>query len=1027
MHSWRDSGNVILHPVDSPTEWPPEATSISNALRAPLPDWVYYGPHPFTSGHCRSLAAELKAQRPLIRTGCSASSSCDATSTDALRLSFDLALCTTALLRSSILVEPDIPQDAISKTPVIAHFLRDLISIYLPDALSLYKAEYVLPRHPMSHSNPLCKFMPKTAVASLIVGTAAIEMPEDRSMQSCSADSQGSADDSNVSFSSSSAPRRWEPWELDVPGRMERHFPNADEDESEESSTTITQDSSINRHLLAAASPGDKVLLPFLCVCEGQGIFSLLASTLYQRLACGVKDPVIGLAYQYGSSTIQVLVAWLGECDMSDDSLPSVHVSYQDGSMDLPSSSMFDLHRPDGTLRLASFVMALQELVVRVREVLAEQSASPQPEPFAWRSDFNPFEENNGGSDDSMSTIATWVQNVAEATSGSTEMLPAPISPPSSALVHEMSSRAASRSRSSRSGKSSGPPQQLDTIDEHKDLKQTTSRPEKSDGRQADQASKASKTGSKRRSCSEFARGKQEEWGNNNFRDNHVAMWMADRSAVLSGFLGNESSDATIKYEEYTTFTWPAKWIALDKLPPVDPLVNDLRTELFNAFQAREAKAKAPYRPASDYVCKIMTSHLSLILHVCRYILQPRPASDAPTNHEVETRLDWDFIMRTLLRSDDVLPLLERTLRLSENIQVRYDFSQKYKDEFLSVLQAENRAFTDVIRAETSEDLDHLRGYTTRLNTVQSAWFAEPREYSLTRSQKEPLTGKCDSIAALRFPDFYPPGSEKLRTQHRLIIQDEESTAYDEPTLQPDEAQVRVGVAEPQTRTDRAIAEAGSIFGSSRNETLSLPAISNPRKEPLATRLPPHSKPTALRESRSLYAPLLVVEHKKAHDASKESNAGTKQCRMYAVTASKFLAHLGIYDFPTFGVVTNGALGAVTCTYTSRARDGTASPKDPEITRVVEARARLFNLAHPLGAFHFATFLCMVAHDHAAELRKRLEEVEGDFKAEFHAQARAGRSLVWSRDMQPDVLHAKAEAAAKSRPPSGASSPVPAS
>ncbi|EPQ59860.1 hypothetical protein GLOTRDRAFT_126155 [Gloeophyllum trabeum ATCC 11539] len=952
MHSWRDIGNVILHPVDSAAQWPPEATSVSNALKAPLPDWVFYGPHPFMSKHCRPLAAELKAQRPLVRTGRSASCSLEDSSSNVLRLSFDLALCATALLRSSIQVEPEMPQDAISKTPIIAHFLRNLISIYAPDALSFYEAEYVLPRHPMYQSNPLRKFMPKTAIASLIVCSAAIEMPDDRSVCSTSTDSQDGtgpslddlSDHASSPLSASSGRLRRKNEAADWLARHLHDEDSEESDESEDDTTTVACDPALNRHLLACASPRDTVHVPFLCLCEGDGIFGVLASALYQRLACGIKTPIVGLTYHYGSPVLRVLVAWIGECDAPDGSLPPVHIAYEDNSGHPLSFGVFDLHHPVGSLRLAS----------------------PPTVPFSWRSDLDPMEENNSDSDDSTCSIATWVQNMADATRDSDD-------PQSVALVKAMAPRQVQTraSGSTWSGGSSGGP----------------------------------------------------------------------RSAVLSGFQGENSNYAVRKYEEYATFQWPTEWETFEKMPAVDPLVEDLKRDLFMVFQARQRDAKAPAAsPSSGSVYEMISAKLSFILHVCRSVRQSRLApSDAPNSYEFETRLEWDILVREIMRSDDVCPLPERTLRLPKNINMENDFSEAYRGAVGTALLAQANLFSSASGARVGREKTHFRSYAGRMAEAASSLLNEgydvPGEEDAARSQEEPKSGRCDNICSFKFRGFYPPGRDDIYKFHRLIIQNDSKMSPPDPSegQQPEPLKASKTRVRPEENL-----RPDSIFGSSRNESQYTKANSEQASAVPTTPTDETRPKTAGAEtpgtsdveaSDSLYAPLLMVEYKKKHDANHVATA-TNQCRMYTVAASKFLAHLGICEFPTFGLIGTGSIGAVTCTYTmpapAQVRSNTSGATieqtdDLEITYVVEAGARLFDLSTPIGVFHFSTFLCMLLHDHAKDMKAKLAEARPD----FHTMCRdEGQKVVWTRDMQPDVLQAVSDAVGKTDPPSDTSSAV---
>jgi len=164
------------------------------------------------------------------------------------------------------------------------------------------------------------------------------------------------------------------------------------------------------------------------------------------------------------------------------------------------------------------------------------------------------------------------------------------------------------------------------------------------------------------------------------------------------------------------------------------------------------------------------------------------------------------------------------------------------------------------------------------------------------------------------------------------------------------------------------------------------------------------------RDVRSLYAPLLLMEYKKPDDKASVPDAGVNQGRLYTVAASQFFAHLGILDFPTFGLITDGALGATTCTYT------TAGGKQPskEVTYVAEANGQIFDLSSPLGAFHFCTFLCMILTRHATALGSRLNAVKDQFQERCRRQNPDepwNPDLVWNKVMQDDIHKARSQAA----------------
>ncbi|KZT20933.1 hypothetical protein NEOLEDRAFT_1140103 [Neolentinus lepideus HHB14362 ss-1] len=1040
MQFWRDPENIVLHAVDSATAWPNKTMSLIEPLRKPLPEWVYYGPHPFTSRHCRSLAAELKQQRPVIALGDPPSTVQDQPSNNTLRLCFDMALCTTALLRSLMLTESEMTKDPVSKTSILANFVRNIMLLGVPDAVPLDEAEYVLPRHPKFPHNPLFKFTHKTAVAPLIICNSPVEPSNGYSAHwhssSTSPDSwdtpssgrahsisteapRGSPEFlSDTSLGSGSAgdpehllhpgekavPRRWQPWELDVPGRLFEDFACEDDpEESDDDFTAVQQETSLNRHLLSSASSSDKALLPFLCMSQGEDVFGLLASVLYQRYAWGIKEPIPGLTYRRGSTTLQLVVAWLEECDTPDGHLPQVHVAFEDSSSHPVSLGQFNLCDPIGAFRLASFLGSLRNHAQRLQDLVLEVLADPPCDPLIWRSDFNREEENSDSYEHLPSRIAEWANGVAEALQG-------PDNHRSNSIQVSMATdKPNPRWKGGRANDSrSLPAMHLEGGDQVRTIAHNATAAKSKRGIALGSPSEAP---SKAQSCSAFAKGTGQDVGA--YGDLHICHWMADRLALLSGFVGQTSSEAINRYEDYTAFRWPNAWDSLDKMPSVDPLVEDLKEELFLAVQERQGKADTPSHKdilSQDPLYHVMSSKLSVVLHACRNArLRRQYGQGTPIIYEVDTRRDWDNLLGEFIKSEKVFPLPERLLHLPKNSSVENDYSTQFVQLFTQLYRKEDRILGDGADDRDGEQATHIWSYVSRLRTVGEQWVAwQSNNKGMTlysqkaevRSVREPSRGKCDQVCALRCPDFYPKKSNVLRDMHRLIIQGD-PTDTDEQEPHDIQGLSQTHRPAPIQRTQAVLQ---TIFGSSRNEALLL--SQSDTVDDIASRVAnmgiiesnsadkaEDDDKQAAKWDRSLYVPLLLVEYKKADGTP---GGGVNQARMYTVAGSKFLAHLGIYDFPTFGLVTDGALGAVTCTYTLE--PGRSHKPKLASTRVCEANARIFDICHPLSAFHFCTFLTMLLTSHADKLEKLLGD---DCRSEFQEKCKTNDpSLQWNMKMQ---------------------------
>jgi len=142
--------------------------------------------------------------------------------------------------------------------------------------------------------------------------------------------------------------------------------------------------------------------------------------------------------------------------------------------------------------------------------------------------------------------------------------------------------------------------------------------------------------------------------------------------------------------------------------------------------------------------------------------------------------------------------------------------------------------------------------------------------------------------------------------------------------------------------------------------------------------------------------PFYIVEHKQT--AGEYVVTGANRHRMYSTASVKFLAALGITDFPVFSLVTEGCIGVVTCTWLERDRD------ELECTYIAERDARAFDISTPIGAFHYATFLCMVATRHALALKEELEKKKEDFYCRF---GEGHESTRWTMTDQVNALKTK--------------------
>ncbi|KAI0066302.1 hypothetical protein BV25DRAFT_1821229 [Artomyces pyxidatus] len=126
--------------------------------------------------------------------------------------------------------------------------------------------------------------------------------------------------------------------------------------------------------------------------------------------------------------------------------------------------------------------------------------------------------------------------------------------------------------------------------------------------------------------------------------------------------------------------------------------------------------------------------------------------------------------------------------------------------------------------------------------------------------------------------------------------------------------------------------------------------------------------------AHSLLLPLFVAQYRK--DKSADDPNAVKKLRMHMTATVKFLAALGVVRFPVFGVLATGTEAAVVCAWTV---DELPPQEHVEPVHILERNGRSYDIATPLGAFNFLTFLGYLRFVHAKELVRRVEAVKEAF------------------------------------------------
>ncbi|KAK7045522.1 hypothetical protein VNI00_007354 [Paramarasmius palmivorus] len=145
--------------------------------------------------------------------------------------------------------------------------------------------------------------------------------------------------------------------------------------------------------------------------------------------------------------------------------------------------------------------------------------------------------------------------------------------------------------------------------------------------------------------------------------------------------------------------------------------------------------------------------------------------------------------------------------------------------------------------------------------------------------------------------------------------------------------------------------------------------------------------------------------------------AGMNQARFYLVSACRYLASLGIFDFPVFAVATQGFKGRLLCAWSippdseNHKADGGISAMYDGVY-MADTNCPEWDITDPSQAVKFAMFLISLKNNYVPELLKKFKEVEEDIKAELAKMddkvAGAGERFKWA------VTHQRKEGVLKS-------------
>jgi hypothetical protein len=186
-----------------------------------------------------------------------------------------------------------------------------------------------------------------------------------------------------------------------------------------------------------------------------------------------------------------------------------------------------------------------------------------------------------------------------------------------------------------------------------------------------------------------------------------------------------------------------------------------------------------------------------------------------------------------------------------------------------------------------------------------------------THSSKDPVTGICDAVLTIPFSDdatamlqaiLSSSGEQAKPLKSFMLVQNPNSEEHDAPQNDQDITANR----KPKSNTSLDVTSADEKMELAKVESLlrDLFLQCDPDNKPATIWQENDAVPSKNTSNDELLLPVLLAEYKKKGKMA--ISTAVNQMRMYQVSAVTFLSMLGITDQPVFGLVVEGALGAIT-------------------------------------------------------------------------------------------------------------------
>ncbi|KAK0435803.1 uncharacterized protein EV420DRAFT_1652933 [Desarmillaria tabescens] len=697
------------------------------------------------------------------------------------------------------------------------------------------------------------------------------------------------------------------------------------------------------------------VLLSLLCVGTPDTIWGMLASTLYQRHVWKMKHPAMGIIIAPAWSKIQLVIAWLDKSDIWND-LPSVHAVCI-ATLNHPSG-VFDLQNPVDSL---SFILILFRLHSYFHELqstydakfIAYQHGFHEVDALEWRSDH------------------------------------APNAIPACRLLRTFLIKAASQPATTSEGAS------LRQIKKRRYVEEQTSTeagllpialgerllmaPLEGIPGDSDDDLSESDVRSKRYSASSFATAHHRT---GKTTDGCVYSWMYWRGIKLDIYPSDicEQNQVTQMYKRYTDlYQLPTLFTGAQSSDPAVQAELDVLKMNLDSGRMRFQSSNILPDPIGIY----LKQKMELILTASRKARDMKASVQRENIPEAEARSTWDMLLgiaSDIHQDGDIHFHLERMIKLPRNDE--YSTSLEVVED-LRIRRSTWTTDTLKFARRACEVGGEEGSWLSAIAHASTTFLVNTRVCSPTPNlaPKEPKQAKCDNLVTLTC-HIFPVATMTTAQWSRL----KKFSLVTQPTREKTAIVDRTPISSASKDDYRDAFNKNAIIMTSRQQvtidckaTEVLPPspltplespfqvlhISNNIRmdqdnSPGLTASVPSTKDVSI--IGTLMFVLCINENKKFLD--QRGKNGVNQSRMGLVACLKFLAAIGITNFPVYSVITDGTLGTIVSAHMKDCMEGV----------IYEHNVRTFDISNPVDALNVATFIMFIAMEHAQVLHDLLSE-----------------------------------------------------